>query len=954
MKKTIPGISALCLLILLSCSAGGLPDNRQPAVNGTINFTAADSEKNPVNLDGRWEFYWNRLLEPRDFSGNPEQDGRVYINVPGLWKGLRVNNTDLPGDGYATYRLKINNSRGKSVTSKTSSLEISGICSAYRLWINGVLLSQRGIVDMSRDAREQFIFIYHTRIVSFQLREGINEIVIQVLNYHLESGGIVNAPRLGDGETELRKQLHTGIADMIVISLLLFVSIYNILLFLYNKKDRAALYMGLFSLVWTINLFNLLTPVINDYFSNNRIPYLVDAITIMIIAPLLVMSIHALYPEDAFPEIYKPFLRTALAYAGVSIILVLVSGFKASEGIIAVYYYYGIVAMIFFAWVLVRILYNRRNDAMLFFIGFVSFFIVSINDILCTLHVIDTVFVFQYGMLIFCFTTSLVVSRRFALALKKVENLTMVLEEKNMALLEMDRLKNEFLASTSHELRTPLHGMIGLSESMMQGTAGDLPAMAVENLSLIASSGHRLAGMVNDLLDMARIQDEMMSLNLRPVDLFSLTDMVVKLSLPLVGGKPLEIINSIEPGIPAVMADEERIRQVMHNLVGNAVKFTGRGTVTVSASVVTQDEQDITQCKMVEVRVTDTGIGIPPEYREAIFEPYRQVDGGDTRRYSGTGLGLAIAKSIIELHKGIISVNSGEGGSVFSFTLPVSPDQSGADDPAASESFDDTALFNGDLERSLSVKASDGEVFDGSPVLLVVDDDPVNVRILQNFFESKNCAVKTAFDGISALDILQNDSTIDLVLLDIMMPGISGYEVCKRVRLEHSADVLPVIMLTAKNMMSDIDAAFLAGANDYIVKPFRIAELMARVKTMLKLKNISRTEAESITIQSWNNEYTIRFADIVYITSHSRNITVHAVKRDFELAVLMKDIIHRLPPDNFIRIHKSYVVNINYIYNLQHVISGRYKARLKDEDETDLPVGPSFLEELRMKIHDKK
>lgn len=950
--KTISGvISLLCFLSLISCVAGGLPENRESVINGTADISAIDPEKDQADLGGEWEFYWNRLLEPKDFAEKPLQEGRVYIKVPRLWKGLKIDNAYLPGEGYATYRLNIPYSPKKSVQTKISSLTISGICSAYRIWINGVLLSQRGVVNKSQAARDQFLFVYHTEIVNFQLIEGMNEIVLQVLNYHVESGGIESSPRLGDGATALRNQLHRNTADMVVISLLLFVSIYNILLFLYNRKDLAALYLGLFTLVWTVNLFNLLTPVINDYFLNNRIPYLLDVITIMLNGPLFLMAIQALYPDEVFPGIFTPVLWFSQIVAVVSTVLVMLSGFKTSEIIIGIYYYYSIAVMSYSAYVFIRILYNRRDEAVLFFIGFVSFFVVSINDILCTLKVIDTGFVFQYGMLIFCFTTSLVVSRRFAKALRKVEDLTLVLEEKNLALVSSDRLKNEFLASTSHELRTPLHGMIGLSESMIHGTAGDLPAKAVENLSMIASSGHRLAGMVNDLLDMAKIQDEKMSLNLRPVDLFSLSEMVVKLSLPLAGEKPLEIINSIEPDIPAVTADEERIRQVMHNLIGNAIKFSSKGTVRVSASVINPMEKNGNRDKMVEIRVADTGIGVPQEYRQAIFEPYRQVDGGDTRHYPGTGLGLAITKRIIELHNGTISVDSGNNGSVFAFTLPISPGTAVNYELTANKMIDDSHLFKEGLENSSYVPAENSFVFDGNPVLLVVDDDPVNVRILRNYLESRNCTVKTASDGISALDIIKEDVSIDLVLLDIMMPGMSGYEVCKRVRLKRPAEELPIIMLTAKNMLSDINAAFDSGANDYIVKPFQITELLARVKTMLKLKNIYRSGAESITIQAWNNAYTLRFADIVYITSHSRNITVHTVERDLEVAVLMKEIIDRLPADTFIRIHKSYIININYIFNLQHVISGRYKVRLKDEDDTDLPVGPSFLEDLRKKIH---
>jgi two-component system sensor histidine kinase ChiS len=252
------------------------------------------------------------------------------------------------------------------------------------------------------------------------------------------------------------------------------------------------------------------------------------------------------------------------------------------------------------------------------------------NDVLYAMWLINTTNIGQYGMLALCVTATMVVSRRFSRALTAVEELSSDLAETNVALRKIDQIKDQFLANTSHELRTPLHGMIGLSESMIDGAAGILPPKAVENLLLISSSGHRLASMVNDLLDMAKIQDKGLSLNLRPVDLYSLSEMVIRLSLPLAGGKPLEIVNRIDPAIPAVYADEDRIRQVLYNLVGNAIKFTNNGTVEISASELHRREsQEVdSEGRWLEVRVSDTGIGVPDEYKDKIFEAYRQVDEG--------------------------------------------------------------------------------------------------------------------------------------------------------------------------------------------------------------------------------------------------------------------------------------------------------------------------------------
>ncbi len=211
--------------------------------------------------------------------------------------------------------------------------------------------------------------------------------------------------------------------------------------------------------------------------------------------------------------------------------------------------------------------------------------------------------------------------------------------------------------------------------------------------------------------------------------------------------------------------------------------------------------------------------------------------------------------------------------------------------------------------------------------------------------------IKTAQDGITALGIIENDGSVDLVLLDIMMPVMSGCEVCRRIRLRHAPEALPVIMLTAKNMMADIDAAFEAGANDYIVKPFRISELFGRVGTMLRLRDVRRSSAEGITVSSGNNTYPLAFRDIIYITSHYKHIVIYTAERDIEVTMLIKEMIDRLPPDLFIRIHKSHIINIKYVHSISHVLSGRYKVILRDDDETELPVGPAFLDSLRKRIN---
>ncbi len=934
-----------CLAVVASAGCGnGSPGTKRPvAVKGVVDLRDWDfTMDGAVKLDGEWEFYWGRLLSPSDFAITGNQGDGGFISVPGLWKDHAVNGHRLPGKGYATYRLKIISSRD----SRIKALILRRVLSGYKLWLNGKLADEKGTKDRPIKTREDYIFVHNKRISSLTLDEGENEIILQVSNHDYGSGGIGRPVKLDDGEATGRGEFLTYTINMIVIGLLLFGSFYNIVSYFFRRNDAAPLYIGFTCLVWAVNTFNIQSPVLPGGYSYPGNPFFINYSTVIIGGTLCMMIIKSLFPDDFSTLVLRSIQVLALAL----IVPLFFVGFRKAEMIIDVYFMFTIFFVLYSLYVFIITIRKRRDDAVLFFAGFLPLFAAGVNNVLYAMWIIDTGNAVHYGMVILCFMTTMVVARRFSRALWKVEELSKDLAEKNISLRKIDRMKDQFLASTSHELRTPLHGMIGLSESMIENDAGKLPPEAIENLSLIASSGHRLANMVNDILDMAKIQEEGLNLNLGPVNLHALSELVVKLSLPLAAGKPLEIINSIPPDLPAAHADEDRVRQVLCNLVGNAVKFTSRGKVELSARLIGRGDED--PGTMIEVSVSDTGIGVPEEYKEKIFEAYRQVDGSDTRSYAGTGLGLAIARQIVKLHNGTIGVASGgKGGSIFAFTLPVSTNQAAdASEPVIIEGMDDAPPGNEAANLSMIPGEMNNGSLAGNPVILVVDDDPVCARVIRNYFESKQCVVKTAPDGILALDIIEGDDSIDLVLLDIMMPVMSGFDVCRRIREKWTPEDLPVIMLTAKNMMADINAAFEAGANDYIVKPIRVRELKARVGTMLKVRSIRKSAAEGITIRGRERAYSLRFSEIIYITSHSKNSVVHAIGGDIEVPALIKDIIDRLPPDLFARIHKSHIINIQYIHSLSHVVSGRYRVRLRDDDETELPVGAAFLDSLRKKM----
>jgi len=402
------------------------------------------------------------------------------------------------------------------------------------------------------------------------------------------------------------------------------------------------------------------------------------------------------------------------------------------------------------------------------------------------------------------------------------------------SLRKLDKLKDDFLANTSHELRTPLNGIIGIAESMIDGAVGQLTEEQQYNISLVASSGRRLTNLVNDILDFSRLRHKDLQLQLKPLDMRSVTEVVLILSQPLVAHKNVELVNSIEPDLSGAEADENRVQQILYNLVGNAIKFTEAGTITVSAHV---------QNGYIAITVSDTGIGIPKEKLGSIFESFEQADGSTAREYGGTGLGLAVTRQLVELHGGEIRAESELGkGSYFTFTLPVAATKAEPAKSDYSRKFTEVTGILGKQPGTEYTEAVEKPAISNQPAgdlyeILIVDDESVNLQVLKNQL-SVYYLITPANNGEEALAAVRHKH-FDLVLLDVMMPRMSGYEVCRHLRKQYQANELPVIMLTAKNQIEDMVAGFRSGANDYLTKPFSKEELIARIETHLSFKDLT-------------------------------------------------------------------------------------------------------------------
>ena len=396
-------------------------------------------------------------------------------------------------------------------------------------------------------------------------------------------------------------------------------------------------------------------------------------------------------------------------------------------------------------------------------------------------------------------------------------------------LQEADRLKDEFLANTSHELRNPLHGILNMSKAVLEREETVLSDKSVKDLETVLSVGRRMSLMLNDLLDVMNLKENTTKLQIRSFSIHTIVSGVLDMLYFMREGKQVELMNQIPEDFPKVMADENRVIQIVFNLLHNAVKYTNEGHVTIAGHV---------KNNMVEIVISDTGIGIDNETIQRIFEPYEQGTLSKAIIEGGFGLGLSISKRLVELHGGTLQARSVLGkGSEFTFTLPISNlseqnDSENRNSPLRTNEGFDVMTSSNHFDRSSTIQSI---IQTNRPKVLVVDDDPVNLRVIETILTTEKYDLITVTSGSKALEVLGSQK-FDLVISDVMMPNMSGYELVRTIRKQLSITDLPVLLLTARGQAQDIENGFLSGANDYVMKPVDPLELRSRVKALTDVK----------------------------------------------------------------------------------------------------------------------
>lgn len=770
-------------------------------IEATHGRTEVPALSQPVALTGDWEFYWDHLLAPGDLK----QHEPAFLAQPATWRRFWVNGAELEGTGKATLHLRIILHREQDGLA----LRVPAIGTASQIFINGKPALSMGKVGDSATTIPKI----RSTVLPIRSEGGAIDIVVQMSNFADRQGGPWGTFVLGQAsDIYLEHQIST-VSYVALAGGAFVLGLFHLGLFSLRRKDRASTLFGIFCMLVAMRSLLSGPRVLVELFPllPFELTFRAEYISAYLMPAFFLSCYKRIFPLDVSSWVVRAFSALSLILAaGVAFLppLWFTSTLNFFSGLVLAAAAY----ILFTAFVA---LLRKRAGSKVAIVGLLTLSATSVIGILDTLTTVNPKAILPLGLILSIGSFTVILSTRRS-------RTTVETADAARALTQANFLKEQVFQGLSRELAIPLRGILGLCEHLLDTTD---PKDANRNiLEMISHSARRVHALMQDVLDLTRIQNGDLQLDKKSVDIKTAVDIVIYSLAGLTQKQGIVIQNRVTSSL-IVHGDEYRIQQILLNLIAYAVKQTDLRVIEVRGT---------SKAQFVEVTIVAGNAHIPNTRLATIFEPFVTLEGNE---HEASGLGLAICKRLVELHMGQITAERADGSWYFLLKLPTgfAPAEKPVRKYAGLSMLEMGApslLLSSNRKQELST-------------ILIVDDEPINRELLSDLLK-KDYNIWNAESGMAALGMISDGFSPDLVILDIMMPHMSGLDVCREIRKARASFELPIILLSALNSIQDITAGFDAGANDYVTKPFERRELLARVHSHISLKHLARENKELV------------------------------------------------------------------------------------------------------------
>lgn len=774
-----------------------LPSSEQPIAQEGV-FDLRDhqlSDKEVLYLDGEWLYYPGLLIDPLNIDNNrsPQSFEQTTRTIP-------MRDSEATAQRYGTYRLKIllNDNAPKD---NRYAVELPAVPTASALYINGKLVEQSGTIATDSHSHQGQAAPY---ILYFTNEQPEIDLVLHVSNFDTSAGPIIDKRILfGSASAIENHQIINDLSLAIISITLILFALFSSLVFLF-------IYPKPIVLLFTIGF---LLPLADELISYDR--SMLDWLHLNYVWSFKLSTIIYLGASFFFVQFMRVLLvkyhhakcfQWLFAFYALSAFFTIVLPVNWLNIINSLYFILYVISFLSVVVLALREYLENQKQSTAFIAltalgtlnGIIWAYIKSTYSFDIPMYPFDYLFVIL-GFSGYWF-------KRFFENKEQIHQLIAKLQKD-------DALKDEFLSSSSQKLWDPMNKMITLGQSIYDNPNNKLMADDKQNLKHLIDIGKSMSFSLNDILDFTRLKEGNLHLHKQNVSIQGTVYGVFDLLRFITIGKQIQMSSTIPRSFPNVVADENRLIQILFNLLHNAIKYTSAGSIKISARI---------ENNMAVIHIRDTGLGMDDDTQSRLFSPYEQGNENN----DGIGLGLLISKKLIELHGGTLQIHSipNKGSDVF-FTIPL-----------AEENVNEEQAYIEEEDMHLLVEEKNSSsIMEKQFNILMVDDDPVNLTIMRSLFATSEYAVTTVTSSEKALELLQQ-ADWDLVIIDAMLPYISGYALTEIIREHYSLLELPVLILTARNCSEDVYTGFAHGANDYVTKPINSLELKVRSRALIDLK----------------------------------------------------------------------------------------------------------------------